>query len=64
MDIGKVYKIWYKDAQDITRARTVKIIKETAHMIEYVNQFNNSVEGISISMLQRFEKVDKYEGKD
>ena len=64
MEIGKVYKIWYKDAQDVVRARTILLLKETDNLIEFENKFNNKIEGISISMLQRFEKVDRYEGKN
>ena len=64
MEIGKVYKIWYKDAQSVMRARTIRLLKETDLIIEYENQFNNKIEGISISMLQRFEQVDKDEGKN
>lgn len=64
MEIGKVYKIWYKDAQGILRARTIRLLKETDLVIEFENLFNNHIEGISLSLLERFEKVDKYEGKN
>ena len=62
MEIGKVYKIWYKDAQQILRARTIRLLEITENLIEYENLYNGNVEGISISLLERFEKVDKYEG--
>jgi hypothetical protein len=61
MEIGRIYKIWYIDSQNILRARTVKILKETEHMIEYENQYNKNIEGIAISLLHRFEKVGRYE---
>jgi len=62
MEIGKTYKIWYKDAQEVMRARTIQLLNQTEYIIEFVNLFNNKREGISIQMLQRYEQVDRYEG--
>jgi len=62
MEIGKTYKIWYKDAQEVIRARTIRLLNQTEHMIEFLNLYNNKNEGISLKMLQRYEQVDRYEG--
>lgn len=57
MDEGSKYRIWYKDDLGKIQSRSIRFLKETSELYEYINLDTDNKEGIAKKMLLRYREL-------